>query len=236
MERKTSKRGIVFLVIGSLLISSAVGWYICNMVEDNNAGKQALEILKKLEAQQATGPSNNFEEHQTSEQLKDQEEQKISGLLKEQEEERTSDNLMEQEEQQEEPGPSVIIVDGEAFCGTVVISKLGIKLPVFDEWNYTRLKTAPCRYLGSIATNDIIVAAHNYESHFGNLKKLQIGDEIAFIDASGNQHRFVVSKITTLDGTAVTDMKSGEWDFTLFTCTIGGEQRVTVRCNRVSEY
>ena len=235
MERKTSKRGIAFLVIGSLLIFTAVGWYICNTVEDKNAGKQASEILKKLEAQQATELSNNSDGQQTSEQLKDQEDQQTSEQLEEQEGQQISENLKEQEEQQEDPGPSVIIIDGEAFCGTVVISKLGIKLPIFDEWNYARLKTAPCRYLGSIATNDIIIAAHNYESHFGNLKKLQIGDEIAFIDASGRQHCFVVSEITTLDGTAFTDMKSGEWDFTLFTCTIRGEQRVTVRCNRALE-
>ena len=129
----------------------------------------------------------------------------------------------------------VIIVEDDAFCGKLAIEKLGIELPVYDEWNYTRLKTAPCRYTGSIDKNDIIIAAHNYKSHFGNLKQLQIGDEILFIDAYTTQHRYSVKEITTLDGTAVTDMKAGEWDFTLFTCTKDGEQRVTVRCIRVYE-
>jgi sortase A len=32
----------------------------------------------------------------------------------------------------------------------------------------------------------------------------------------------------------VTDMQSGDWDFTLFTCTKGGAQRVTVRCSRIN--
>lgn len=102
----------------------------------------------------------------------------------------------------------------------------------YGEWSNARFKTAPCRYTGSVDTNNIIIAAHNYKSHFGNLKQLQIGDEIVFVDTYGTYHRYSVKEITTLDGTAVTDMKAGEWDFTLFTCTKGGEQRVTVRCKR----
>ena len=189
MERRTNKRGLNFLIIGLLLIFVAGGWYVYNIVEDNNAGKSATDLLEKIEKQQT-----------------------------------------EQDNNEESP---VIIVEGDAFCGRLAIDKLGIELPIFDEWNYTRLKTAPCRYTGGIDANDIIIAAHNYKSHFGNLKQLQIGDEISFVDAYGTQHRYSVKEITTLDGTAVTDMKSGEWDFTLFTCTKGGEQRVTVRCNRI---
>ena len=130
----------------------------------------------------------------------------------------------------------IITVDGDAFCGKVIIEKLSVELPVYDEWNYTRLKSAPCRYKGSIDTNDIIIAAHNYKSHFGSLNKLIIGDEVEFIDAYGKSHLYEVCEITTLDGSAVSDMQSGGWDFTLFTCTKGGEQRVTVRCERDQTY
>jgi len=128
--------------------------------------------------------------------------------------------------------PPVIIVEGDAFCGKVIISKLNVELPVYDEWNYSRLKSAPCRYTGRLETNDIIIAAHNYKNHFGSLKRLEIGDEIQFIDAYGQTHLFKVCELALLDGTAVSDMHSGGWDFTLFTCTLSGEQRVTVRCKR----
>ena len=130
---------------------------------------------------------------------------------------------------------SVALINGETFCGKLSIEKLGVELPVYDEWSYERLKTAPCRYTGSIQENNIVIAAHNYKSHFGNLNQLQIDDEIIFIDAKGKKHCYSVKEISKLDGTAVNDMKSGEWDFTLFTCTKSGKQRVTVRCNRISE-
>ena len=128
---------------------------------------------------------------------------------------------------------AVILIDGEAFCGRVKIPKLNIELPIYDEWNYTKLKTAPCRYAGGITTNNMIIAAHNYKSHFGSLGDLEFGDEIQFIDAYRKVHLYQVCEITTLGGTAVSDMQSGGWDFTLFTCTKGGEQRVTVRCKRI---
>ncbi len=126
----------------------------------------------------------------------------------------------------------VITINGNDFCGKVIIDKLSVELPVYNDWNYAKLKSAPCRYMGSIDTNDIIIAAHNYKSHFGKLNKLQLGDEIAFTNAYGETHKYEVCKIGILDGTAVSDMQSGDWDFTLFTCTKGGEQRVTVRCKR----
>lgn len=126
----------------------------------------------------------------------------------------------------------VVLVDGETFCGRVRIDKLGVELPVYDEWSYARLKSAPCRYTGGIDTNDMIIAAHNYQSHFGELHKLAIGDEITFIDAYGQTHWYEVRERTTLDGTAVSDMRAGGWDFTLFTCTRSGEQRVTIRCEK----
>lgn len=130
---------------------------------------------------------------------------------------------------------TVVIVDEEAFCGRIVIEKLSVELPVFQEWNYKKLKKAPCRYSGSVETQDMIIAAHNYKSHFGKINALQNGDEIVFIDAFGKSYYFEVKDIILLDGSAVENMKSGEWDFTLFTCTKGGKQRVTVRCERISD-
>ena len=175
-------RAVIFLLLGFVLLTVAGGWYFYNIKEDQNAGKQATQILNEFEKQ-----DNNA---------------------------------------------SVITVGEDDFCGKVCIKKLGVELPVYNEWSYKKLKTAPCRYTGGISTNDIIIAAHNYKSHFGRLNTLQIGDEIVFIDAYSTVHTYKVCEITKLDGTAVSDMHSGGWDFTLFTCTKGGKQRVTVRCER----
>ncbi len=149
--------------------------------------------------------------------------------------EKANEILEKLDEQKINNDSPLITVEGETYCGKISIEKLGVTLPVYAEWSYAKLKTAPCRYIGGTETRDMIIAAHNYKSHFGNLKKLKYGDKILFIDSKGIEHKYSVKEIITLDGTSVSHMKSGEWDFTLFTCTKGGKQRVTVRCDYVEK-
>ena len=130
---------------------------------------------------------------------------------------------------------STMTIDGETYCGVVKIESLGIELPVYHYWNYSNLKKAPCRYQGSIETDDMIIAGHNYKSHFYKLKDIELGAEVKFLSAQGTLTRYEVKEIKNLDGTAVTDMKAGDWDFSLFTCNRSGAQRVTVRCERMDE-
>ena len=121
-------------------------------------------------------------------------------------------------------------VDGEAYIGTLKIPKLDLELPVMEDWSYPRLRKAPCRYRGSAYQEDLIIAAHNYRCHFGSLKELHPGDEVLFTDIDGNVFRYAVAETEILGGGDVEAMESGDWALTLFTCTIGGKTRVTVRC------
>lgn len=126
-------------------------------------------------------------------------------------------------------------IDGQDYIATLEILSLGLKLPVISEWSYPRLKIAPCRYKGSAYTDDLIIAAHNYPSHFGNLKNLREGDQIVLTDMAGNRFTYETAELETVMPTDISQMESGEWDLTLFTCTIGGQSRVTVRCIRIPD-
>lgn len=123
-------------------------------------------------------------------------------------------------------------VDGVDYIGVIAVPLLSLELPVASEWSYERLKTSPCRYSGSVYSGDMVLCAHNYSSHFGQIKTLKPGDAVVFTDVDGNVYNYEVAELETLQPAAVDEMKSGEWDLTLFTCTIGGQTRVTVRCDR----
>lgn len=116
------------------------------------------------------------------------------------------------------------------ICGKLTINALDITLPVLSDWSEYGLTQAPCRYSGSVADGDMIIAGHNYSSHFYYLKDLVKGDMVQFIDKNDNKYIYIVKQVDILDGTSVSEMKAGDWDLTLFTCTQGGKQRVTVRC------
>ena len=125
-------------------------------------------------------------------------------------------------------------VDGKRYIGVLELPSLGLELPVMESWSYPNLRVAPCRYGGSAYQDDLIIAAHNYASHFGRLKELKIGDEARFTDTEGNLFRYAVAELETLGKYDVEEMAAGDWDLTLFTCTYGGQSRVTARCLRIT--
>ena len=122
------------------------------------------------------------------------------------------------------------LIDGNEYIGIISIPDIDVVLPVMESWSYPNLKISPCRYNGTAYKKNFVICAHNYESHFGDLKYLDIGSLIQFTDMDGNEFCYEVVEIETLQPTAIEDMISGDWDLTLFTCTVGGASRVTVRC------
>ena len=122
---------------------------------------------------------------------------------------------------------------GHDYIGEIVIESQGLKLPVISDLTYGNLKTAPCRYVGSVYDCNFIIGAHNYDSHFGRLKNLNPGDAISFVDMDGNEFKYNVSAIETVPGSDKDRLAAGDWDMTLFTCAYGGRNRVVIRCNLV---
>ena len=117
--------------------------------------------------------------------------------------------------------------------GILSIPVLELELPVLTDWSYEKLKKAPCHYYGSCYETDFVIAAHNYPSHFGRLSELRAGDLVLFTDAVGELHCYEVVLTETLPPTATEEMITSGFDLSLYTCTSGGSNRVTVRCNAV---
>lgn len=127
----------------------------------------------------------------------------------------------------------VITIDGIDYVGKITCPELGLNLPVISECSYPNLRIAPCRYSGSAYLDNMVIAGHNYSSLFGSLKNLSAGDKIIFTDADGNEFIYEVVETEVFIPVEVEEMLAGDWDLTLFTCTVGGRTRFTVRCERV---
>lgn len=144
------------------------------------------------------------------------------------------------EEQSEQPllndtKMATVEVDGYDCIGILSVPVLDLELPVLTDWSYAKLKKAPCHYYGSYYEKDFVIAAHNYKSHFGRLSKLQAGDIVVFTDVSGTVHYYEVVILETLPKNATREMITSGFDLSLYTCTLGGGSRVTVRCNAVQD-
>ena len=124
-------------------------------------------------------------------------------------------------------------VDGNLYIGVLRVPSLGLELPVMSDLSYPGLRVSPCRYSGSAYSDDMVIAAHNYQTHFGRLSQLEYGAEVSFTDVRGNVFVYEVASIETLDPYAISAMIDSDYELTLFTCTLGGTDRVTVRCTEV---
>ena len=132
-------------------------------------------------------------------------------------------------EPQEEPAEEITY----DYAGVIAIPDLSLELPVIDQWNYARLKVAPCRQSGAAADGDLVIAAHNYKSHFGYLDRLEPGASVIFTDMEGTVYRYAVEEIRQLEPEDVEDVSSvfsSEYPLVLYTCTPGGKARVAVFC------
>jgi sortase A len=121
-------------------------------------------------------------------------------------------------------------LDGNTYIGLLEIPDLGLSLPVMSKWSYSNLRFAPCRYRGSAYLGDMVIAAHNFKRHFGNIKNLRMGSTVVFTDMSNNKFKYTVSDIEVLSPTAVDDLATDERCLTLFTCNVSGSKRIVVRC------
>lgn len=212
---------ILPLLTGILLLCGAVGLVAYNMYQSNAAFEKSQEVMTELR-QLIPEPSA------------------YTGTAAAGTEPPSDDLFAQYEEPTMAPPPEMhnVTVDGENYCGYITLPTLGLELPVMSGWSYERLRTSPCRYSGTVEGRDMIIAAHNYNSHFGRIKELSQGDEIWFTDADGIQYRYRVDYTENIDGYDVDQMFSGQasdWDMTLFTCTLSGQSRVTVRASMIIE-
>ena len=205
------KRGSVFILLGVLLLTAALGLTAWNLYEGYRAEKTSSVVVEQLHTVLPDAPVQPADPTPSS-----------SGEVE------IPDYVLAPD--MEMP---TVTVDGRKYIGTLQLPTLGLEFPIISRWSYDALLESPCRYTGSAYSGDMVLAAHNYNSHFGQLKNLHEGDSVIFTDVDGNTFTYAVATKETLMPTAVEEMTSGEFPLTLFTCTLGGSYRVTIRCEQV---
>ncbi|MEG1870020.1 MAG: sortase, partial [Oscillospiraceae bacterium] len=115
------------------------------------------------------------------------------------------------------------------------IPKLNLELPVLDECTDYLLKLSVCRYEGKTegTPSKLIIAGHNYKSHFKTLSELAVGDTVTFTSLTGEVYSYTVSALEEIDGNDIDGLHQGDWDITLFTCNFDGGNRLLIRCRLI---
>jgi len=204
------KAGIIFVALGVVLILSALLLFCYNGFENYCAGQQAESLMADIHsviAEETESPAKPAE---------------IEIEIAE-----TEETLSDE--------TSVVMIDGYEYIGYISIPEWELELPVMGEWDYSRLKIAPCRHFGAAETDDLVIAGHNYKTHFGPLHRLEEGEEIVFTQINGVKNKYTLSRLEILAPDAVEEVLNSGYDLVLYTCTLGGATRVVAFCDRVTE-
>lgn len=198
-----NKKGRTLIIGGLLLLLAAIGLSGYNLWQEQRAANAAETTLAELTAQ-IPGPGTVT----------------------------LPEGMFPDYEVAPEMEMPTVAVASYDYIGYLSIPALSLELPVMSEWSYPNLKVSPCRYAGSAYEDGFVICAHNFKRHFGGLKDLSIGDAIQFVDVDGNAFDYVVAEVGQLNPGDTREMLSKDWALSLFTCTLGGQFRVTVRCDR----
>jgi len=210
--------GVCLLIVGALLLLAALGLYLRNEREDAQAGQEAESLLEIVHRTIAEGTAEALPQATPA----------GTQAAQTQPDAAESGTILEAEERQD------MRRDYESL-GYLAIPALDLELPVLADWDYERLKTAPCRQFGTAQSDDLVIVAHNYKSHFGSLHKLQIGDSVSFVELDGSRNLYTVAEINAaLDANALSEVQNSGFPLVLYTCTYGGKARVAVFCERES--
>ena len=201
-------KGKILTGVGLLLIAAALLLTVYNIRESDRAGAESEEMVVRMESLTADLP------------------ERLETEKKE---------LVPEYKKNPEMEMPTVEVNGQECVGMIEIPALGLKLPVISEWSDAKLKKAPCRYSGSAYLKNMIIAGHNFRTHFSGIKRLNPGDSVVFKDADGNVFSYEVAEIETVGGYDIEKMEAGDWDLTLFTCTNKGKARAAVRCREIEE-
>ena len=201
--------GVICIFLGVVCILSSVGFVVYNRWENKNAEEIAKDLLEDVQS--------IMDEKQPEQPL-------------------PADTVNLPDDPEKIPTEMATVkVDGYDCIGILSVPVLDLELPVLTDWSYAKLKKAPCHYYGTYYEKDFVIAAHNYQSHFGKLSELQPKDLILFTDVSGTVYCYEVVLLETLPGNATEEMIASGFDLSLYTCTPGGASRVTVRCNIINQ-
>ena len=214
------KLSIVCILLGAALIGSALLLFGYHRAEDAHAGTASQEAVSEIQKQIEQAQTVAMETQVTNQ------EDNINHSP-----EPSMDEILESDDEPYTTGPVTMVGDYE-YIGVLDLPALNLSLPIMSDWDYERLKMAPCRQFGSAATDDLVIAGHNYINHFGSLGMLKAGDSVTFTGTDGAVNTYVVSETATISPTETEKVTESGYPLVLYTCTYGRQSRIVIYCSR----
>lgn len=206
---------IILIALGAVLLFFGISYYIRQKEQDSTAERYCAEILQYLEEARAG--------------YDPEEDSRVNGLLE--------DNEGFSYERYKGAGDMyTAFANGDWFIGSIEIPALDLNLPVNHSFDEEKVYHSPCRFSGSVYDDTLVIAGCAYDSQFGRLSGLIIGDRVRFTDVFGIYRTYSVSDMQTYDQDSLQAALSEPEetvDMTLFTWSGTGRNILAVRLTAI---
>ena len=221
--KKLDKTGLFLLTAGVVLVLAALLLFSHNRIEDKKAGENAKKTLQQLEDAMTEREAKDETDATPAPDVSSS-----PGMPSPAGTGSGSNGL---------PAPPALdmpTVHSGAYdyIGYLDFPGYGLTMPVAATWSFPALEISPCRHTGSVYNDNLVVAGHNYNTHFGVLFELQLGDIVTFTDVDGNAFTYTVRELTSVSPDNSDAVMNRGYALTLYTCNWDTTERVTVFCER----
>lgn len=217
MKGKILKITSVLLIAAAIILLEIaayldIGWSIRNQ----RAGRNAARLLEQAEAELASDGLGQIVESPEDTDLAQEDSSSIPQLITEW----GSGDKAE--------------TTGYAVAGVLMVPELEIHLPILapESWNESLMDYGPCIYYGSMEGHNLILAGHDYASHFLPLLDAKEGMKV-WIRTEGAEYCYKVTAVEEMHRSETDRLYQGDWDLTLFTCVPQTFNRLAVRCELI---
>ncbi len=121
-------------------------------------------------------------------------------------------------------------IDGMNFIGIIEIPAFNITLPVYSTWNTAKLSKFPCRYMGSVYNNTLIIGGSDNKGQFDFMKIISENDYVFFTDTTGMRYSYRVDNIEISKDASTESLKGEKGDLIFFARNTYSLDYTIVRC------
>ena len=129
----------------------------------------------------------------------------------------------------------VLQIDGEDFLGLLEIPMHDVKLPIYSQWEKSKLSAYPCCFWGSVYASSLIIGGVDAAGQMDFLTKVDIGDSVIVTDMTGAEFLYNVEKIERSKTAVAEKLYSTEEALILFAREKYSLEYVIVRCRNMFE-
>ena len=125
----------------------------------------------------------------------------------------------------------VLSINGADYAAMLEIPAFGLRLPIADKWDSSKLSRCPARFSGSTYAGPLVIGGADHSGQFGFCDKIEHGARITVTDMTGAHFTSTVSRIDRAKHAETQWLIDSDYALTLFCHDVYSMEYIAVRCD-----